>query len=211
MRLTSRFAFVVAAISGLATNTGPAFASPQGTAAIAKAIDMCEHATQGGQMIFPPEAELYFGASDVGTTKALSALPDLLKRYARNGPLSTADTPSLFLRFASPDGEAWSVVRGKTFTCDVVATGFRGSEVDQEIIGQMDKMGWAMVASRPSAVPNGLSQFLLTKMLPASGDPTSGIKAHMKSIGFAEPLASGVQMEIDFAAGQLSIRQPQKP
>ena len=211
MRLTSGLAFVIAAISSVATNVKPAFASPQGTETIAKAINICERATQGGQMIFPPDAQVYFGASNVGTTKALSALPDLLKRYARTGPLSAVDAPSLFLRFASPDGEAWSVVRAKTFTCNVVATGFRGSEVDQEVVGEMNKAGWTTVASRPSTGPNSLSQFLLTKMLPASGDPTSGIKAHMKSIGFAEPLASGVQMEIDFAAGQLSIRQPQKP
>ncbi|MGV3769774.1 MAG: hypothetical protein ACO1NM_07070 [Sphingobium phenoxybenzoativorans] len=162
-------------------------------------------------MVFPPDAQAYFGAFDVGTTKALSNLPDLIKRYAKTGALSVADAPSLFLRFSAPNGETWSVIRAKTFTCDVVATGFRGSETDQDVLNDMTKSGWVLVKSVPSAVPNGLSQYVLTKMLPASGDPTYGIRAHIKSMGFAASLAGGVQMEIDLVAGQLSSRQPQKP
>jgi hypothetical protein len=211
MRSSGRIASIAIAISATTSGSSPVLASPQGTAAIAQSIGMCERATQGGRMVFPPDAQVYFGAFDVGTTKGLSNLPDLIKRYAKTGALAAVDAPSLFLRFSAPNGETWSVIRAKTFTCDVVATGFRGSETDQDVLNEMTRNGWVLVKSVPPAVPNGLSQYVLTKMLPASGDPTYGIRAHIKSMGFADSLANGVQMEIDLVAGQLSSRQTQKP
>jgi hypothetical protein len=187
--------------------TPPAFASPQATRTISQAVSICEQATQGGKMDFPSESTIYFGANNVGKTKALAALPDLLKRYAATGTNSTIDPPSFFIRFdVSGGGEAWSLIHPKTFTCDVVVTGMSSNQTNEEVVAHLNGSGWKTAISRPSDAGTSLSQFVFVKMMSEVKAPGYGIRAIVKSLGFAPAYAEGVQMEINLAAGQLAMR-----
>lgn len=202
-KLRSAGAIALIAISAPATH---AFASPEAVSTIQKAAKICEKATQGGRMIIPAEAEIYVAAPVGPAMKPLSALPDLLKRY---GATSWPGAPTMYLRFAGNDGDAWSAIRGELFTCDVVATGFHGSVKNQEVLDQLTSEGWATVVSRAASQPGALSQFVMVKMQPNSTSPNYGIKAHIKSVGFSEATADGIQMEIGFVAGEVQIRGQQ--
>lgn len=194
---------------GQTATSGPLPETTTDNGVIQQAIAMCEQITQGGKFDIPANAEIYTGMMKFGEFKPVTALPDLLKRYAGTGR-SAIDPPSMFLRFAGPHGGAWSVIHDRTFTCDVVTTGFDPSENDRAILDGMNKAGWTTIKS--VAVPPGsLSQYLLVKMKPTATEPSYGVRALARSLGFAPATAGGVQMEINFAAGQLSIRQPTNP
>ena len=198
-------AVVVASIVAV-VGIAPASATQQGTTMISKAMSMCEASAQGGQIAVPADAGMYFDAPAVGQVQPLSALPDLIKRYAQTGPYAAAYSQNTFFRFSSKEGEAWSIVRDKTSACDVVVTGFHGSQIDQEVLDEMSKAGWTTQVSRAASAPNPLSQYVLIKMLPASGDPKLVIRAHIKSLGFGTDVANGVQMEINFVAGHFASK-----
>ncbi|WP_157215190.1 hypothetical protein [Flavisphingomonas formosensis] len=179
----------------------PAAATQQGTETISKAISVCEQSAAGGQVVVPAGATMYVDLPPSGSTQPLSAVPDLLKRYVRSRTQAAVDFRNTFFRFGGEGGEAWSVVTAST--CDVVATGFRGAQTDQELLDAMVSQGWATHVARTATSANGLSQYIMRKTLDAAANPPLLGRAHIKSLGFDASLAEGVQMEINIVAGHL--------
>jgi hypothetical protein len=200
--------FLIASMSLLleARNSTPAGATPL----IAKAAETCAQASQGGRQTLPVDAELYFGAVATGQIKPLSSAPELVKRFASTNRAEGLAELQMIIHFAGGSGHAWAVIRRGLNTCDLMITGFEQGVSDSTVVASLNSAGWSTIVSRPATSSGSVAQYLLTRMQTTPDAPAYGIRALIKSIGFDASSARGVQMEINFRAGDIQVNIPTK-
>ena len=186
------------------TAVSPSTASKSTSAldAANSAISTCMSGITTGKMAPKVGVEIYTKPVMPGF-KNFSALPVLIKRFVAHS--GSGLTPDMVLQFHSAEGQIWAIVRASTATCDIAFTGFANAAIEAQVAGAFSDSGWVTLAKRLGTATAPLGQYLFIKRLPTAAAPAFGARARLRSAGTTMASAGGIQMDINFVAGDLQV------
>lgn len=184
-------------------------ASPQPAALLDaghSAIETCISGVTTGKMAPSVDVETFVrnAPPGFGTFKALADLPPLLKRFVATS--GGGITPDFVMRFPTTEGQIWAIVRGSAGSCDLAFTGFNDAQVEPQVARLFSGgQGWTTAAQRPASAAAPMAYYLFAKRLPTPAAPAFGVRARMRGVGTTASTAQGIQLEINFIAGDLVL------
>jgi hypothetical protein len=207
LRSTALLLFAIATPCAVSAQTVAGPSAARQTASILdaanSAIETCLSAITMGKMAPKADVEIYAN-QEVPGFRNFSALPGLIRRFVATSGGGSA--PDMVLQFHSTEGQIWAVVRASNAACDMAFSGFGDANVEAQIAGAFsDSAGWTTVAKRPRSANAPLGEYLFVKRLPTTSSPAFGARAKMRSMGTTLASADGIQMDINFLAGDLQL------
>jgi hypothetical protein len=207
LRSTAFLLFALAAPCAGSAQTAAGPSATRQTASILdaanSAIETCLSGITTGKMAPKADVEIY-AKQEMPGFKNFSALPGLISRFVATTGGGSA--PDMVLQFHLTEGQIWAVVRASSASCDLAFSGFGDANVEAQIAGAFsDSAGWTTVAERPRSASAPLGQYLFVKRLPTASAPAFGARAKMRSMGTTPASADGIQMDINFLAGDLQL------